>query len=99
MQTVPRLVFPKLVLIQPGEFSWVKNLLNLAWKDPQIKKACLKWRPGTYPSELISTNPKIVKNGHSGGSICWTVAMAQNILNHGSKIRSHKDGISYEVPY
>ena len=86
---------PGLVLIRAREYKWVNNMLKVAGSNPAIKDEITKWTPFHEISNKIGCHPRIEKDGHSGGTMVWTIFMAQVVLMTKAKIRKHKLGFSY----
>lgn len=91
----PRSSLPKLVLIKPTEYTWVNNMIKIAKSHPELEKNIIMWRQGSCLDSRLSEHPRIIKNGHSGGSLCWTINISQMVIMTGAKIRKHKLGFGY----
>ena len=96
MQTLPRFRLPKLVLIQPIEHKWVSNILTVAHENHNFKQMVLNWRPGTYP-KFKQEFPLINSDGHTGGTLCWSVSLAQAIILNDCIIEKHDLGYGYDL--
>ena len=96
MQTLPRFRLPKLVLIRPTEHKWVSNILKVAHENPNFKRSILDWTPGTYP-KINHEFPIINDDGHTGGTLCWSVSLAQQIIINDCIIKKHDLGYGYDI--
>ena len=96
MQTLPLLRLPKLVLIRPTEHKWVSNILKVAHENPTFKQTILNWRPGTYP-KIKDEFPLINEDGHTGGTLCWSVSLAQQIITNDCITEKHDLGYGYNI--
>lgn len=97
MSLYPFIHIPKLVLLRPTEHGWIKNVLKITTFSSRAKDSLLTWKPRarTIPSMEFLDHPRIIKDGHSVGSMIWTLYMARLIMKNGSKIRKHKHGHTY----
>ncbi|CAH6418420.1 Hypothetical protein HVR_LOCUS143 [uncultured virus] len=98
MQVFPRFAFPKLLLVRPTECQWVSNIIAATKTDPRAKQAVMGWKPGLYPDRCLQKHNNIMNDGHTGGTICWSVSLAQQILKNDSSMQEHEDGLQYALP-
>ena len=84
-----------IIRLQRTEYWWVKNILNVAKKDIQFKNGIKTGNLNAYTRHILTWNPKINKDGHSGDSMYWCLNIANHILKNGSQVKKHKSGLSY----
>jgi hypothetical protein len=83
---------PKIVLLGTHEYRWVNNILKLAKRERSFKYDLIRGEMGRYSHLLIKQCSEIEKDGHSGYSMSWSLALAGKILRVKSKIRQHESG-------
>lgn len=95
MRITPFIKLAKLVLLQPSEYKWVTNIVKISQSNPKIRKEVLEWEPLKHPGKHLLNHPRILKDDHTGASLCWSMWMAQQIMKDGCKTRKHKLGHKY----
>ena len=88
----------KIIRISKPEFGWVNNMLKIAKKNDYVKRSILSWNPdhGTYWN--LAKLPEIDNDGHTGGTLTWTIALTQQVLKNEAKIRRSGKGYCYKLP-
>ena len=98
MQTLPQVLLSRSMRVRPDEYEWVTRIITASKNNPQVKEGVLKWQPGTYPNNHVIRDPIISNDGHSGGTLCWSVCLAQHVLKTGASLEKHVRGIGYHIP-
>jgi len=89
----------KLVLcIQPMEYKWIKNIFNLAKENSSFRDNIRKLKINSYTNRRLASCLEIVKDGHSGGTMDWSLGLASHILNTGTKLRKCNCGSGLSYP-
>lgn len=89
MQSIHKL--PKLVLLRPREFKWIRKILNLANRNRYIKDCLIKNTNGHCSCVMQLNNYK----NHTNKSLAWSIIMSGEILRSESKIKKHQLGYEY----
>jgi len=83
-----------IILIKYPEYKWVKNIISLANKNKYIKNKISNGKLDET-CEILSRYSVIDKDGHSAGTITWSVEVSRQILLTNPKIKKNQSGLSY----
>lgn len=81
--------------VNPIEYEWIKNMINALNKRPNyfLANEVFNYK------KLMKEFPEIESNGHTGGTISWTISVSRHIINNGWDMKPYEKGLSYALPY
>jgi hypothetical protein len=84
-----------IIRIRPAEYRWIKNVISLANRNKYVKNAIMKDKMDIKSEHALMGDIAIDKDGHSGGTMAWSLTVSRTIFVTNAKIIKHNSGLAY----